>query len=65
MPKLTIIIGEDASHTDVEAYCVLGDAIARLELPLEQPCAGRGRCGKCKVLNEGWLYLPLIRLSTP
>jgi uncharacterized 2Fe-2S/4Fe-4S cluster protein (DUF4445 family) len=58
MPKLTIIIGEDTSHSDEEAQCVLGDAIARLELPLEQPCAGLGTCGKCKVLNEGGLEDP-------
>jgi uncharacterized 2Fe-2S/4Fe-4S cluster protein (DUF4445 family) len=31
---------------------ILGDAIAASELPLEQPCAGRGTCGKCKVLIE-------------
>jgi uncharacterized 2Fe-2S/4Fe-4S cluster protein (DUF4445 family) len=58
MPKLTIIIGEDTNETDVAAHCVLGDAIARLELPLEQPCAGRGTCGLCKVLNEGGLEDP-------
>ncbi len=29
MPRLTIIIGEDTSQTDVEAHCVLGDMIAR------------------------------------
>jgi len=58
MPKLTIIIGEVTSHSDEEAHCVLGDAIARLELPLEQPCAGRGTCGKCKILNEGGLEDP-------
>jgi uncharacterized 2Fe-2S/4Fe-4S cluster protein (DUF4445 family) len=30
----------------------LGDVIEAAELPLEQPCAGRGTCGKCKVLVE-------------
>jgi uncharacterized 2Fe-2S/4Fe-4S cluster protein (DUF4445 family) len=29
-----------------------------MELPLEQPCAGRGTCGKCKVLDEGGLAEP-------
>jgi len=37
---------------------VLGEVIAATELPLEQPCAGRGTCGKCKILNEGGLAPP-------
>ena len=58
MVELTVIIGDDTKQTDVEVDCLLGDAIARMELPLEQPCAGRGTCGKCKVLNEGGLAPP-------
>jgi uncharacterized 2Fe-2S/4Fe-4S cluster protein (DUF4445 family) len=58
MPRLTIIVGEDTSQADVEVHCILGDTIAGHELPLEQPCAGRGTCGKCKVLNEGGLEDP-------
>ena len=58
MPRLSVIVGEDTSQTDVEAHYLLGDAIARLELPLEQPCAGRGTWGKCKVLSEGGLEPP-------
>ena len=58
MPGITIIIGDDRRQANVEANCLLGDAITRLELPLEQPCAGRGTCGKCKVLNEGGLAPP-------
>jgi uncharacterized 2Fe-2S/4Fe-4S cluster protein (DUF4445 family) len=33
----------------------LGEAIATTGLPLEQPCAGRGVCGLCRVLAEGEL----------
>ena len=58
MPKLTVIIGDNLQDTEVEKGTLLGDAIARLELPLEQPCAGRGTCGKCKVLNEGGMLPP-------
>jgi len=58
LPELTVIIGDDIRQADVEENCLLGDAIARMELPLEQPCAGRGTCGKCKVLNEGGLAPP-------
>ncbi len=53
MAKLTVILGDQTHQAEVEPGDLLGDAIARLELPLEQPCAGRGTCGKCKVLNEG------------
>ena len=58
MSKLTVIIGEKIETTEVETGTLLGDAIAELELPLEQPCAGRGTCGKCKVLNEGGMLPP-------
>lgn len=58
MPTLTVIIGDQTRETAVETGYLLGDAIAELELPLEQPCAGRGTCGKCKVLNEGGMFPP-------
>jgi len=37
---------------------VLGTVILESNLPLEQPCAGRGTCGKCKVIAEGALTPP-------
>jgi uncharacterized 2Fe-2S/4Fe-4S cluster protein (DUF4445 family) len=58
MPDLTVIIGDNVQHTEVAIGTLLGDTIAELELPLEQPCAGRGTCGKCKVLNEGGMLPP-------
>ncbi len=58
MPELTVIIGDRIEKTEVEIGTLLGDGIAKLELPLEQPCAGRGTCGKCKVLNEGGMLPP-------
>ena len=58
MPKLTIIYGEETQTLEAPQGALLGDVIAQTELPLEQPCAGRGTCGKCKVLNEGGLALP-------
>ena len=58
MPKLTIIFGEETLTVDAPEGALLGDVIAQTELPLEQPCAGRGTCGKCKVLNEGGLAAP-------
>ena len=58
MPLLTVILGDQTHQIEVAPNYLLGDAIARLELPLEQPCAGRGTCGKCKVLNEGGMLPP-------
>ena len=52
MPILTIIYGEETKQVQVSVGTILGDAIATTGLPLEQPCAGRGTCGKCKILIE-------------
>jgi len=58
MPTLTIIYGEETQTIETPQGALLGDIIAQTELPLEQPCAGRGTCGKCKILNEGGLAPP-------
>jgi uncharacterized 2Fe-2S/4Fe-4S cluster protein (DUF4445 family) len=52
MPLVTILYGEETKTIEAPAGSLLGDVIAQTELPLEQPCAGRGTCGKCKVLVE-------------
>jgi uncharacterized 2Fe-2S/4Fe-4S cluster protein (DUF4445 family) len=58
MPTVEVIYGEDLRVVEATTDSVLGDAIAATELPLEQPCAGRGTCGKCKVLVETGLHPP-------
>jgi uncharacterized 2Fe-2S/4Fe-4S cluster protein (DUF4445 family) len=55
MPDVTVHYGEEVKSTQVAYATLLGDAIIATGLPLEQPCAGRGTCGKCKVLAEGGL----------
>jgi len=52
MPELTVIYGNETKTVEVPAGMLIGDAVALTGLPLEQPCAGRGTCGKCKVLVE-------------
>lgn len=52
MPNLTVFYGEQEVNVETESGTLLGDAIVITGLPLEQPCAGRGTCGKCKVLVE-------------
>ena len=56
--KVTLIYGEEEKNIEAEKGLLLGDIIATTELPLEQPCAGRGTCGLCKVINEGGLTEP-------
>lgn len=55
MPKVTVIYGEEVRELSATRDSLLGDVIIAAGLPLEQPCAGRGTCGKCKVLAEGGL----------
>jgi ferredoxin len=52
MPNVTVIYGEQVKQVQVEAGALIGEAVAASGLPLEQPCSGRGTCGKCKVLVE-------------
>lgn len=52
MPSVTVIYGEQQQTVEVSAGTLVGEAVAATGLPLEQPCAGRGTCGKCKVLLE-------------
>ena len=52
MPKLTIVYGTDEKTISVSSDTLIGDAIQETGLPIEQPCAGRGTCGKCKVIIE-------------
>ncbi|MGA9533559.1 MAG: 2Fe-2S iron-sulfur cluster-binding protein, partial [Anaerolineales bacterium] len=52
MPQVTVVLGEQTQIIDAEQGRLLGDVIMESGLPLEQPCAGRGTCGLCKVLVE-------------
>lgn len=53
--NVTITYGTDERTVVVERDSLLGEAIISSGLPLEQPCAGRGTCHKCKVIAEGAL----------
>ena len=50
--KVTVSYGTDVRSVDVEENSTLGAAIVATGLPLEQPCAGRGTCHKCKVIVQ-------------
>ena len=58
MPTLTIVYGPEEKTIEVKTGVLLGDAIQETGLPIEQPCAGRGTCGKCKVIIEEGLIPP-------
>jgi uncharacterized 2Fe-2S/4Fe-4S cluster protein (DUF4445 family) len=55
MPRLLVTYADETRAVDCQPGELLGGAIADSGLPLEQPCAGRGTCGKCKVLASGSL----------
>ncbi len=53
--KVTVSYGADVRSAAVEADSLLSAAVVAAGLPIEQPCAGRGTCLKCKVMAEGVL----------
>ncbi len=53
--NVTVHYGTDERTIAVEQGTTLGEAIIATGLPLEQPCAGRGTCHKCKVIAQGAL----------
>jgi uncharacterized 2Fe-2S/4Fe-4S cluster protein (DUF4445 family) len=62
MPQVTVSYGQDVRSVTVEKNELLGDAVIATGLPLEQPCAGKGTCLKCKVMAQGELN-PLDELE--
>jgi uncharacterized 2Fe-2S/4Fe-4S cluster protein (DUF4445 family) len=58
MPKVTVTYGEKVETVEAKAGSIIGEAITATGLPLEQPCAGRGTCGKCKILVESGVAPP-------
>src|SRR4030066_158854 len=58
MPTLTVIYGEEVKSIAAPQGSILGEVIPATGLPLEQPCAGRGTCGLCKVLVESGAFQP-------
>ncbi len=63
MPLVTASYGTKIRTVEVACCTGLGEAIAATELPFEQPCAGRGTCGKCRVLVEQESASPEGRLG--
>jgi uncharacterized 2Fe-2S/4Fe-4S cluster protein (DUF4445 family) len=55
MPNLEITYAGETRAVPCAPGQLLGEVIAQSGFPLEQPCAGRGTCGKCKVIAEGGL----------
>jgi uncharacterized 2Fe-2S/4Fe-4S cluster protein (DUF4445 family) len=58
MNRVTANYGIKVRSVEVEEDSLLGAAIIATGLPLEQPCAGRGSCLKCKVIAQGALSPP-------
>ena len=52
MSRVTLIYGQEKASIESADGTHFSEVIAAANLPLEQPCAGRGTCGSCKVLVE-------------
>jgi len=52
MSTVTLIYGQETAVVEAKDGVPFSEVIAAADLPLEQPCAGRGTCGSCKVLVE-------------
>lgn len=55
MSTLVITSADETREIECAPNQLIGEIIAANGLALEQPCAGRGTCGKCKVIAEGAL----------
>lgn len=55
LARVTVSYGADVRSVAVASDTALSAAILATGLSVEQPCAGRGTCLKCKVLAEGAL----------
>lgn len=53
--RVTAHQGNEVRVIQVDEGSLLSGAVVAAGLPLEQPCAGKGTCGKCKVMAEGAL----------
>lgn len=58
MPILTVHQGDKALTVPFEGMPLLGDVLASHGLGVQQPCGGRGVCGKCAVHATGCLSTP-------
>ncbi|HBX70307.1 MAG TPA: hypothetical protein DEH25_13250 [Chloroflexi bacterium] len=52
MNTTTLVYGQEKKVVEAADGAPFSEIIAAANLPLEQPCAGRGTCGSCKVLVE-------------
>lgn len=52
MSTVRLIYGHEKVDIQAKDGALLGDVATEADLPFEQPCAGRGTCGRCKMLVE-------------
>ncbi|MBI9045973.1 MAG: DUF4445 domain-containing protein [Anaerolineaceae bacterium] len=58
MAKVTITYGIEQKVFDVAVGTYISELIHQSSFPFEQPCAGRGTCGRCKVIHDQGLSVP-------
>ena len=55
MAKIKVISGDEEFEFQAESGQVIADLLLAKGIFIDRPCAGRGVCGKCRVLAEGKL----------
>ncbi len=55
MPTVTLISENEMLRVHAEENTLLADFLQHEHAPLAMPCAGKGRCGKCRVKASGAL----------
>lgn len=58
MPVLTVVQGQTHKTISFDGQPVLGELLARHGFGVQQPCGGRGTCGKCSVCVSGCVSQP-------
>lgn len=53
MPKLTVIDSSESEEYELESLGRLDEVLLELGYLIERQCAGRGNCGRCRVIAEG------------
>ena len=58
MHELTVRQGTACTRLSFEGTPILADLLAEHGFPVQRPCGGRGKCGKCAVEVSGCLSQP-------
>jgi len=61
MATIKIIASGKKAHASAKKGTLAADIVLDAGFFIERPCAGKGSCGKCKVIAKGWLNKPNLK----